>query len=149
MIRQFNFNTVTKHKYKPSYLIGVQHDNLASLPYFKYFNRSSWHYATKVAEIQLISSEYVNEVDSNHWKLGLDELKVLIDCLNSKSAYSDCTNWQYLIFTWDAEADLLQSFPCKYNSKLDAFLDGYYDDIDHPSYMKSDSPMPDYYQLVK
>lgn len=124
--------------------------------YFKLFNASNYRKSDKQSRIKFNSPEYVYHKDSTgktEWKLISDEKELLLEFLNSSSADNRNFNvWTLAKFHWNNEYGEFFSndFPEKYNSRLEAFADGYFDtkeNLAHPSYLSSKLEIPDYTKL--
>ncbi len=124
-------------------------------PYFKVYNNISHRIATEIARISFLEPRYIvhrDEAGKQPWKLNSSEKKKMINFLSKKSGFLNLTFWQYTMYHWDNEYGFLhnQFDTTRYNNILEAYADGFYDteeNLNHPSYLRSDLQMPDYMQL--
>lgn len=149
-------STIGKHV-KPNFTVAVNPDRGRKGDcYFKYYNSNDYHKAKKVARINLRIPSYIQHKNSDgkeDWILNSKAKSALVDYLNNESdQWLNVTNWQSCLYHWNREKGLLDDpFPRDtYYSQIEAFLSGYYDteeNLSNPSYMSSQSKMPDYNQL--
>lgn len=119
--------------------------------YFKYFNSADYRTADKLARISFTEPKKVihkNTDGKQEWELNVKDKKILCKFLSSKSRkYKslNITNWQSALYHWNYEYGFFTyDYPDDYGLEIEAYLDGFYDNIEHPSYLKSTLRMPDY-----
>lgn len=148
--------TIGSHT-SPNFTIAVNPDSgRAGDCYFKYFNREVYSKATAVARINIREASRVYHTNSDgktEWKLNSKVKKALVSYFNAEcDEWADATNWQSILYHWNIESHTIDKpFPKdKYRSKMEAFLDGYYDtdeNLANPSYVASNLEIPDYTNL--
>ena len=125
--------------------------------YFKYYNSESYTTADKVVRMNIRKPEVVihrNRDGKKHWVLNSREKRAICDYLREPTRFDyrhKATNWEYLLYTWNIECQLLGDFPSdSYDTPFEAFVDGWYDtdeNLSNPSYVASNLPIPDYTQI--
>lgn len=141
----------------PNFCIAVNPDSSRSGDcYFKYFDRESYTKATHVARINIRGCGrfyHKNRDGKKEWNLSGQNKKDLIHYLKEEcDEWVGVTNWQSILYHWNIESHTIDSpFPKeKYSSKIEAFLDGFYDtdpNLSNPSYVASYLATPDYSNL--
>lgn len=125
------------------------------LPYFKYYNSSSYSNATKVARISIEGPYYVihrNQDGKENWVLNTRERKLLHQILNERSSkYSGYTVWQAIILDYNNEKfenlslDEIKNCTVKNKKTWIKQYEGVNRFID--TIVPIDSPMPNYLNL--
>ena len=125
--------------------------NRSGDPYFKIYSDYLKNRATYMARIKFLSPERVyhkSDEGKLEWELNSKIKKNLIRYMNMPSnLYAGNTRWDVTKFLWNNELDLVAgNVPKGYTSKIDAYVDGYYDKQNkgNPSYVSSEVEIPDY-----
>lgn len=146
--------TVGRH-FKPNFIIVVTPDtNRQGVCYFKYLDSESYDTAEHIARIDIRSADRIYHKDGTgkkEWNLSSKDKKALCKYLDSSSKENrKVTNWKLLLYHWNNEHGLLEEdYSDDYDSRLDAFADGFFDELNEgdPAYVASDLIRPDYMQL--
>ena len=116
--------------------------DLVGNPYFKVFNTESYYYGvTKVVRLSFIDSRIIYHRDRfKDWNIDDNDIAQIKEVLNWRHEFfKDYTVWQITKWAWNFEYfALLKSDLVKY---MTGKLDKQYKD--HPSYVPSDTPMPE------
>ena len=118
--------------------------------YFKYFNSANYRTADKLARISFTEPMKVRHRndDKQEWELDTKDKKILCEFLASKSQkykQLNITNWQSALYHWNHEYRFFtHDYPDDSGLEIEAYFEGFFDDIKHPSYLKSTLKMPDY-----
>lgn len=123
--------------------------------YLKYFNSKRYASADKVIRISLTKPRvfiHKNYYVKKTWFINSKDKKNLVNFLFSNSKdYKGLSNWQVTLYQWNNEMRLLKNdFPDKYNSRIEAFADGYFDIAECSydlSYVPSTLAIPDYSKI--
>lgn len=138
--------TILKDK---SYNLTIQVNpdkNRKGVPYFKVFNHAKvTPNETSVARLHFLDSGMEFHKDSfKDWIPTNKDIEIIHDVMNQKYKHTDKTIWQMTCMKWNYEYDNF------YSSKVfdeDEYFDGIYDNdpdfCKHPSYVPSDTPIPD------
>jgi len=151
--------TVAKH-IKPNFSISVNPDaHREGTRYFKYRDSTDPRRPEHMCRINMRKPEKVYHRNSNgakEWILNSKDKKWLCKFLDEvskqqRSPYK-ITNWLLTLYHWNNEFGFLDDydFPDQYSSKLEAFVNGWYDteeNLSNPSYVASNLERPDYMLL--
>ena len=140
---------------KPAFCVWVNPDSgRVGDPYLKYYNAQNYTEAESVIRLGLKEAKLIyHNDDKKRWKVTKEQLKQLDTFLSSKSAeYRRYTNWQTTIYHWNYEYGFLDSeYPDRYDTIIDAYMDGYFDtndNLSNPSYIPSYQKQPSYADLL-
>ena len=146
----YEMSTVAINKDKPNLLVMVNVDpNRIGNPYFKVFNSSSYQKATKVARLHFFDEGVeLHRGKYEIWDLTKKDIKIIKEFLqrNHKGSLK-YTNWQMACWLWNLEYNYFQ-FDI---DDIDRYMNGDFDKQfkDHPSYIPSDTPIPETWILNK
>ena len=142
---------------KPSLTVAVNPDtNRIGDPYLKCYNASRYDTADCVTRLSFYAPKKVfhrNRDGKKEWILNSDDKDAICEFLDSPSKdYSNdkITYWLVSLYSWNNECSLLNGeFPEQYSTKIEAFIDGFYDkeNRDNPNYVPSTTLRPDYTQV--
>ena len=151
----FSMATVGRNE-KPTLMIAVNPDTgRIGDCYFNYYNNAYYPKSTKVTRINIKKPEKIlhkNYDGKEEWGLSSRDKRILCAFLDAKSRdVPSLTNWQMVLYHWNNEyGNISKQFPDKYQSRIDAFVQGFYDteeNLKNPSYVYSKLKRPDYNRI--
>ena len=153
----FGMATVGRHQ-NPNFLVSVNPDsNRAGICYFKYYNSDDYTKATHVTRLNFRIPEKVshkNRDGKKEWELNSHDRDAICEYLDAPSKSNralNVTNWVVALYHWNDEIGLLEAdYPEEYESKLHAFMNGFFDTDDNLkklSYVSSKLVRPNYKEI--